>query len=349
MRHARILGTGIFLPEKEIKNTELFGNIRNFDSIKARESLQKRMVSADELSDEQVFDQWVKQVSGISGRRFFTEIDITGNSLHTSGSEVETMGALAARAALSDAGLSADAVDAVIFATITASTIIPNPGCTVAHYLNIPNAATLTVNTACSGFVDILGDAYAKIASGIHNTILLITSEKFSHKVDMGDPTTAILFGDGAAACVVGQSTEPGIQGYWSGSRISDYIVMRENSFLKMGGGPLVQKNAVNAMYDAACRTLEITKTNFEDYDYVIPHQANVRILQQLAHKMKIPEEKMLMTIDITANISCATIPSALDMLRKNRLPQYPYTKGQKILSTALGGGYTYAACAYTA
>lgn len=342
MYHARILGTGSFLPQKKIDNRDLYGMIKGFDAQKGRESFKKREIDVTGLSDAEVFDRWVQQVSGIKVRHFFTDVDIKPHPRYTPKKRVELMGSYAAEAAIQKAGIAKEEIDSVIFATLTSDTMCPNPAVVLSDFMGLGEPGAITTNTACSGFIDALGLAMMQVQTGIYKTVLIVTSEQFQDFLNMNDPTTAILFGDGASACVVSRSEEPGILSYWSGSRYSENIILNMGEKLQMGGGPLVQRSAVNAMHLAATKALERAGLTMADIDYVLPHQANVRILIELAKKLEIPENKMFFTIDRTANISCATIPVTLDWFCRGQMPGQAYKKGMTILSTAVGGGYVF-------
>ncbi len=345
MYNAKILGLGSFLPAKKVDNKELYKLVKNFDLTKARSSFAKRNINPDQYTDEVIFDMWVKQVSGISYRYHFSDADLGEIENYNPDNSVELMGYYAAKEAIQDAKMELRDIESVIFVTVTSDQFIPNPGCIASNFLGLTKPSAITCNTACSGFVDALGIAYAKIASGIHENVLIIASEKFSTKLNYNDPTSSILFGDGAGACLVGRSDSPNIKGYCSESNFSLSITYGLNIPLAMGGGPMIQKNAVTSMYHIAQRAAEKSETEIGDYDYIVPHQANIRILEQLSKKMKIDFDKMVVTIGLTANISCATIPFSLGQLKQNKLAKYPYKENSKILLTALGGGYAYSAC----
>ncbi len=339
-----IAGTGSFLPKKAIPNAELYSRVRNVDIARIREFCKKRDIPYESMSEAELFDLWVERVTGIVSRRHITADDALPEY-----AEVETMAAHAAREAIKDAVIGTDAIDYVIAATFTARTLIPNPACTLTNLLSIPKAGGITINTACSGFLDALIDAYAKIRAGIYRTVLVVSSEFISNILDFDDPTTAILFGDGAGACILTRSEKPGIDGVFSQARYSaEHITMRSGSRIIMGGGPLVQRNAVNAMFDAATAAAARSDRTLNDYDFIIPHQANGRIMSELAKKMAIPETKMPSVINTLGNMSCASIPVTLDRLRKGNLEGYSYKPGARILLTAVAGGYSIAGVSCT-
>ncbi|MBN8215039.1 MAG: ketoacyl-ACP synthase III [Spirochaetes bacterium] len=345
MFEARITGVGSYLPSQIVDNVALYGKISGFDPGRCRESFAKRGDPADGLNDAQVFDRWVKQVSGIAQRHVWSDADAEAfpkKDLYDRHRHCEIMAANAAEAALAQAGIDRSAIDTVIFATVTSDTIIPNPGVILAHLLGLGEVATITTNTACSGFLDALGDAYARVRSGLSKCVLLATGEQFSGRMRYDDPTTAILFGDGAAVCLVERCEEASIRSWWAGSRYSNNITMGYGEPIVMGGGPLVQKNAVNAMATAGHKALELAGVGLDQIHAIVPHQANVRILIELARKLGVPPEKVAMPIDKMANISCATIPTVLDWYKRGLLPTLPYKPGALVLSVSVGGGYAY-------
>ncbi|HBE02790.1 MAG: hypothetical protein A2096_11945 [Spirochaetes bacterium GWF1_41_5] len=345
MHHVEIAGTGSFLPRQLLNNMQMYSKISNFDPDKARVSLQKKNIDTAKLSDEEVFNEWVMQVSGIESRHF-----ISAEDNFTPYYEVEEMACRAADSAINEAGIDKNQVESIIFTTFSSKTLIPNPSCTLAHLLGIGKAGGITLNTACSGFIDGFMDAYAKIASGIYNTILVASSEYISKELSFSDPTTSILFGDGAAAVVLKKSDKPGILSLHSRAEYSsEHILLRAGEKIQMGGGPLVQRNAVNAMFDSAMEVCNKIKMQFTDFDFIIPHQANMRIIKELGKKMKVQYEKVVKIIKSVGNTSCASIPITLDLLRKNKIADCVFTPGSKILCTSVGGGYTFGAAAFTA
>ena len=347
MPNAKILGTGSYLPKKKITNIELFEKISNFDVKKARYSLQKKGVAIEALNDSEIFDCWVKQVCGVTQRFNFSEADET--PFEGSNKNLEAMAYHASLAAIEEAGIDKEEIDAVLFASFTSDCLIPNSAVVLSLKLELKNPSAITSNTACCGFLDVLGDGFIKIKAGMHKTVLVVAAEQFSNRLNFCDPTTAILFGDGAGAAVLQAAEEEAVGAYYSGSSYSENITMTYGESLAMGGGPLVQKKAVHTMAQAAHKAMALAGTSIDQYDYVLPHQANLRILKELAHKMKIDEEKVITAIDIIANISCATVPVALDLFRKGKLKQKPKKKSDvRYLSTAVGGGYCYASVPFT-
>lgn len=336
-KNAYISGMGVFLPENIQTNFDLYKKISGFDPAKGAKSLSSRGVETDNLSDEEIFDLWVQQVCGIKQRTILNEQELIDN-----GRAVEIMAERASRKALAEAGLEVDQIDHIVLASYSSDALIPPPVCGVADRLGINDKVSgITVNGACSGFLDGLIDAASKISSGLYTNVLVVASEYVNNKINYDDPTTAILFSDGAGAAVV----SAGKDGFYgASSRIAysaEHINMERVGKLHMGGGPLVQRRAVNAMNLVATEALEKAGMKYSDMTRVVPHQANLRILNALEDKMGISgENKMVKSIHLTGNLSSATIPVALDFLRRGELEQ-SYEKG-KYLLTAVGGGYTY-------
>lgn len=337
---SKIIGTGSYLPSIKITNEALFEKIENFEYDRAALSLSKKGVDVDSLSKAEVFDKWVQQVCGIENRYFATD-DIINSEFGVN----ERMGFLAAEKAIADAGIDKNSIDTIIFATYSPAKLIPNSAIYVAHQLDIKGTQGFTLNTACSGFLDSLGVADAKIKSGQSETVLVIASEYMSGNMNYGDPTTAILFGDGAGAAIVQKTTDKKcIMSYYSEMDFSpENITMDYAGTLKMGGGPNVQKRAVNAMSGALDAALAKTDIKLEDLDLVIPHQANLRIITQLQKKLKLNDEQMVTTIQDMGNLGGATSAIALDKYRQAVVSGYTYNKGETLVGmTVVGGGYTY-------
>ncbi len=335
---SKIIGTGSFLPDIKITNELLFEKIEQFDYDRAALSLSKKGVDVEPLSKAQVFDKWVQQVCGIENRYFATD-DLINSEFGVN----ERMGFLAAEKAIADAGIDKNDIDTVIFATYSPAKLIPNSAIYAAHQLGLENTQGFTLNTACSGFLDSLGVADAKIQSGQSETVLVIASEYMSGNMNYADPTTAILFGDGAGAAIVQKTEEKGILSYYSAMDFSpENITMDYGGTLKMGGGPNVQRRAVNAMSGALENALSKTDKEVADLDVVIPHQANLRIITQLQKKLKLTNEQMVATIQDMGNLGGATSAIALDKYRQG-VVDYKYNKGETLVGmTVVGGGYTY-------
>jgi len=345
MRTARIIGTGSYLPREIVTNKELSYKIRNFRADDAEKMLLRKGYNVEMMSDRELFDAWVQQVTGIKKRHFYTEDFDKRKGFIGS---VENMGAEAAKEALNSAGISAKNLDYIIFSTFTQDLDIPNPACSLSHLIGAESIGGIPINTACSGFIDGLIDAYCRICSGFYKTILVVASERLSKVTNYDDPKTAVLFADGAGAVVL-QKSETGILGFYSELDYSqEHIKLKSINYKKieMGGGPNVLKRAVEAMEKAGLKALERANLKLEDIDYIIPHQANQRITKSLANKLKIPKSKIIETINNFGNTSGASVAIALDKVIKGEVEGIKIKRGNKILLTSVGGGYTLASIA---
>jgi 3-oxoacyl-[acyl-carrier-protein] synthase-3 len=249
--------------------------------------------------------------------------------------DTETMAAYATRQALEAASLEAKDLDFIIASSFTPTRDIPNLACSLSHLLEAKNAGGFPLNTACAGFIYALAMGYALIKSEIYRNILVVSSETLSRVTDYGDTTTAVLFADGAGACVLQSAEKGGIcSNPYLSSNYTDHfdlknsnttkpekiIEVKGNKFvphstLHMPGGPRVLRKAVNGMADALLKALEQSPYRLEDLDLVIPHQANHRITCGLIEKLKIPKEKVCQVIDAIGNTSGASIAISLDMV----------------------------------
>jgi len=339
MRDVYISGIGSYLPENTVTNEALYSKISGFDVERANKSLRTKGVNTQEKSEAQIFDLWVQQVTGVVKRSIISNGVFPDKNLN-----IEYMAFEASKRAIADAGLNADDIDHVIFSTYTGEMVIPSPVCTLTDLLGVETSG-INLNGACSGFLDGLIDGAIKIGSGHFNHILVVASEYISNKIDYSDITTAILFSDGAGACVLSPGKK-GIFGFSSKIKYSnEHIRMERKTNISMNGGPLVQRKAVHAMYDVSMESLAKSKLELEDITYIIPHQANIRILISLEEKLNLPKHcHLVKCIANTGNLSSSTIPVALDFLVNNKLPEVPFTKDKKILLTSVGGGYTYSA-----
>ena len=337
-KHLRILGTGSYLPERRVTNADLEEMVGNFDPDKAGKS----------------FALWAEDVTGIRERRF-------------AGDEtVEDMAREASLRAMETAGTAPGDIQFIIACSFTPSLVIPNMACTLGGMLDTGRAGGFVLNTACGGFVYGLSMAYSLITAGIYDTILIVASEVLSRTIDYDDPKTAILFGDGAAAAVVGADADVGMKNMpYLGSEFSEHIAMAsadagarvtelctpetdyvEKAYIKMPGGPNVLRRAINVMIEAAEKVLEMSPWDLSDVDCVIPHQANSRITRGLSDKMNTEKGKILDTIVYHGNTSGASIPLALDAAVRG-LPEaggVSVSRGDVLLMTAVGGGYSIAA-----
>ncbi len=316
-----ILGTGAYAPTRVVTNEEL-----------------SRTVDTS--------DEWIRTRSGIRERR------IAGP-----GEETSDMGVNAARRALEAAQLAPSDIDLLVVATVTADTPMPSAACLIQHKLGLPNAAAcFDVNAACSGFIYALDTACAMLTSGRYKKALVIGVEKLSAIVDWQDRTTCVLFGDGAGAVVVGLSPQPGIgllgtklgsdgesagllhipYGGSAAPTTAESIAARGHC-MKMKGKE-VFKLAVRAMDEAARDILELHSLKADQISLVIPHQANLRIIESISQYLELPMDRFFVNVDRYGNTSAASIPLALDEARRGGRIK----PGDVTLLVAFGAGLTY-------
>jgi 3-oxoacyl-[acyl-carrier-protein] synthase-3 len=320
-RSTVILGTGAYAPERVLTNHDL-----------------SRLVDTS--------DEWIRARSGIRERRIAAADEATSD-----------MAVHAGRRALADAGAVASEIDLLIVATVTPDHPMPATACIVQHRLGVPTqAACFDLNAACSGFIYGLDIACAMLGSGRHKKALVIGAEKLSSIVDWKDRGTCLLFGDGAGAVVVGMSAKPGIgligtrlgalgentgllQIPAGGSRTptSPKSIARGDHFIKMKGKE-VFKLAVRLMEEAARDILEQHGLAANQIGLVIPHQANLRIIEAIAQYLELPVDRFFVNVDRYGNTSSASIPIALDEARlTGRIKP-----GELTLLVAFGAGLTY-------
>jgi 3-oxoacyl-[acyl-carrier-protein] synthase-3 len=320
-RSTVILGTGSYAPKRVLTNEDL-----------------SRMVDTS--------DEWIRARSGIRERRIAAADEATSD-----------LAAHAARRALGDAGVAASEIDLIVVATMTPDYPMPSTSCILQHKLGVPtSAACFDVNAACSGFIYALDTACAMIASGRYKKALVIGAEKLSSVVDWKDRGTCLLFGDGAGAAVVGSTEKPGIGliGTRLGSLGEDTNLLlipaggsrtptsadsikKGDHFIKMKGKE-VFKLAVRVMEEAARDILEQHGLEANQIGLVIPHQANLRIIDAIAQYLELPIERFFVNVDRYGNTSAASIPIALDEARQaGRIK-----RGDLTLLVAFGAGLTY-------
>ncbi len=317
MPFARIIGSGSYLPPNLVTNVALAADMAT------------RQI---ETSDE-----WIAERTGIR-QRYIAERGIKTSSLATE----------AARRALSDAGVDASEVDLIIVATSTADFVFPSTACIVQAGLGNKGAAAFDVQAVCSGFVYALTTADSFIRAGRAKCAVVIGAEVFSSILDWSDRGTCVLFGDGAGAVVLQASDTPGIIGaelHADGSQMNilaaagnvAYGQVTGDPFLRMDG-QAVFKQAVTVLDRSARSVTADAGLTMADVDWMIPHQANLRILTFLARKLEVPLEKVVVTVDQHANTSAASIPLALDVARRDGRIQ----AGQLVLLQGVGGGFTW-------
>ena len=318
-RYSRITGTGSHLPPRRVTNADLVAELAG---------------RGIETSNE-----WIVERTGIQARHF-------------AGSDVacSDMALDASRHALQAAGLDAQDIDLIIVATSTPDMVFPSTACILQNKLGAIGCPAFDVQAVCSGFVYALTVADAMIRAGTARRALVVGSEIFSRLLDFNDRTTCVLFGDGAGAVVLEASDEPGIlstdlhadgrhvgilcvPGHVSGGQVSGLPLLTMD-------GPAVFKLAVGVLESAARATLEKAGLTEADIDWLVPHQANIRIMQGTARKLKLPVDKMVVTVDQHGNTSAASIPLALDhAVRAGQI-----TPCQTVLLEGVGGGFTWGA-----
>ncbi len=315
-----IIGMGSAVPEKVLTNRDL-----------------EKMVDTS--------DKWIRERTGIEKRHILEE-----------GQTNSDLAVSATKQALEDAGISAEELECIIVATITPDSFFPSTGCQVQAKIGAVNAAAMDVSAACSGFLYAMDIADKLIGSGQYQKILIVGSEVLSRFTDWQDRSTCVLFGDGAGAAVIGPSDgERGILSSYmrSDGRLgyllnlpgggatlpaSHQTVDQRLHSIKMAGQE-VFKHAVRTMVDAAVQGLRRSGHQADDIDLLITHQANVRIINAVAKRVKLPKEKVVINVNQYGNTSAASIPLAMDQAKKaGRLK-----KGDLCLLVAFGGGFTWA------
>lgn len=319
MTYSHILSSGAYLPPQRVTNADLVARL-----------------AADGV---QTSDEWIRERTGIAERRFAD-----------AGMTTSQMGALAAEQALATAGVSAQEVDCIVLATSTPDMIFPSTACMVQRALGNRGAAVFDIQAVCAGFIYAFSVVDSMIRSGACRLALVIGAEAFSRILDFKDRGTCPLFGDGAAAVLLGASDHAGIRSsvlHADGTlvdilKVPGQIVggaVTGDPFLRMDG-QAVFRVAVQVLEEAAREVLEKAGAVAEDVDWFIPHQANLRIMRSTARKLKFPEERMITTVDRHGNTSAASIPLALDeAIRSGRVQ-----RGQTLLLEGVGGGMTWGA-----
>lgn len=317
MPFAKIIGTGAYLPPEVVTNDQL-----------AAQLAQKGIETSD---------QWIVERTGIR-QRHIAPPDMRCSQLATK----------AARQALDNAGLGAEDIDLIIVATSTPDMIFPSTACLVQNNLQAARAAAFDVQAVCSGFIYALSTANAFIRSQQARTALVIGSEVFSSILDWDDRSTCVLFGDGAGAVVLQAGDEPGIlaaelhaDGSQSGILYARGGIahgeIHGDPFLRMDG-QAVFKFAVNALSRSAQSVCQKAEVDLADIDWLVPHQANLRIINFIARKLRVPSERVVVTVDQHANTSAASVPLALHTAYQDGRMQ----PGQLALLQGVGGGFTW-------
>jgi len=315
MTYARIAGVGSYLPEDRVSNDDLVA--RGIDTS----------------------DEWIVSRTGIKARHLAAPGQLTSD-----------MATEAARRALAAAGLAVDAVDLIIVATSTPDFVFPSTACVVQNKLGNRGAAAFDLQAVCSGFVYAMTVADKFIRSGSHKCALVIGAEVFSRILDWKDRGTCVLFGDGAGAVVLTASDKPGIlaTSIHADGSYSNILSVPGNvrngevtgdPFLRMDG-PAVFKLAVRVLADVAQEVCTAVGRTTDQVDWLIPHQANLRIIDATGKKLGVSPDHVVVTVDRHANTSAASVPLALDAaVRDGRI-----RPGQSVLMEGVGGGFTWGA-----
>ncbi|MDD5610494.1 MAG: ketoacyl-ACP synthase III [Candidatus Omnitrophica bacterium] len=321
MKKVGVIGVGEYFPKKVLTNFDL-----------------SKMVDTS--------DEWITTRTGIKERRIVAKNEATSD-----------LAIKAAKEALADAGLKAEAIDLIIVASITPDTQFPSVSCLVQKAIGAHKAACFDIEAACAGFVYGIVVAQQFIAAGTYKNVLVVGAEVLSSITDWEDRNTCVLFGDGAGACVLSAVKAGGIISTYLGSdgTYSDLLMLpaggsrmpatcdtvnKHLHYIKMRGNELF-KLAVNIMSAAANHVVEKAKIKTEEIDLFVPHQANVRIIQAVAKKLKISENKVYINIDKYGNTSSASTATALcQAVKTGRL-----RRGDLVLLDAFGSGLVWGAC----
>ncbi|OVZ63026.1 3-oxoacyl-ACP synthase [Pigmentiphaga sp. NML080357] len=316
---SRIVGSGSCLPERVVTNDEL-----------AAELAQRGVETSD---------AWIVERTGIR-QRHIAERGVTSSELGTE----------AARRALQDAGVEAADIDLIVVATSTPDFVFPSTACLIQAKLGASRAAAFDVQAVCTGFIYALTTADSFVRAGRARSALVIGTEVFSRILDWNDRSTCVLFGDGAGAVVLQASPEPGVMAaklHADGSQTKilcaagnvAYGEVTGDPFLRMEG-QAVFKQAVTVLDRVAHEVVEEAGVPLSDVDWLIPHQANVRIINATAKRLGIPLERVVSTVDLHANTSAASVPLALDAARRDGRVK----RGDLVMLQGVGGGFTWGA-----
>ncbi len=310
--YSRIVGTGSYLPARSVSNAEL----------------QTTIATSDE---------WIVSRTGIESRHVAADGEMTSDlALH------------ACKRAMAAAGITADEVDLIICATTTPDMVMPSTACILQAKLGVKQGAAFDVQAVCTGFIYAVALADKLVASGAHKCALVVGAEVFSRLLDWSDRRTCVLFGDGAGAVVLKPSSTPGIHSshLHSDGSLSHILqvdggiangVLRGNPFVQMDG-QAVYRTAVRVLAECAREALDHSGKTVADIDWLVPHQANIRIINTTAEKLGLPAEKVVTTVAKQGNTSAASVPLALDAaVRDGRIKP-----GQNLLLVGVGAGMTW-------
>ena len=317
LRHSRIAGTGRYLPERVLTNQDL-----------------ERMVDTT--------DEWIRTRTGMERRHMAADEQASSD-----------LAVPAARAALEAAGCSPEEIDLVVVGTTTPDLVFPNVGCIVQEALDIPPCAAFSCEAACTGWLYAMSVADGMIRLGRANKALVVGVEVLSRITDWSDRSTCVLFGDGAGAVVLEPAGEPGMMGFILGADGSYVDILRSRAGVsrnpaELGDGGLAVRMKGNEVFKIAVRTMGGTVDTLlerhglgrDGIDWLIPHQANLRIIKAIGKRLRLPDERVVLTVQDHGNTGAASIPLALDVaVRDGRI-----RRGQRIMMVSFGGGLTWAA-----
>jgi 3-oxoacyl-[acyl-carrier-protein] synthase-3 len=312
--YSRIIGTGSYLPQRVVSNADLTATV--------------------DTSDE-----WIQQRTGIRQRHIAAEGELASD-----------LALQAARRALDMAGIGAEELDLIIVATTTPDMVFPSTACILQSKLGVKGMPAFDVQAVCSGFVYALATADQYMRSGQYRHILVVGAEVYSRILDWNDRGTCVLFGDGAGAVVLRRSEQPGILAtrlHADGSHAGILSVPGSVCGGAVSGRPLLQmdggavfKFAVRVLEEVALEVLADAGLQASAIDWLIPHQANIRIIQSTARKLNVPMERVVTTVERHANTSAASVPLALDeAVRDGRI-----RPGHHVMLEGVGGGFTWGA-----
>jgi 3-oxoacyl-[acyl-carrier-protein] synthase III len=311
---SRIVGTGSYLPPRVVTNAEFAARLDTSDA-------------------------WIRERTGIAQRHIADESQASSD-----------LALEASRAALAAAGIRAEELDMIIVATSTPDYVFPSTACLLQAKLGVRNSAAFDLQAVCSGFVYALATADSFIRAGTHKRALVVGAEVFSRILDWNDRGTCVLFGDGAGAVVLAADSKPGLHAsvlHADGSHAGILCVPGNVNGGKISGSPYLHmqgsqvfKFAVKVLDEVARETVAAAGMRLEDIDWLIPHQANVRILEATVKKLGLPRERLVVTVDHHGNTSAASVPLALDeCVRAGKI-----RAGHRVLMQGVGGGFTWGA-----
>ncbi len=319
---ARITGTGSYVPERILTNADL-----------------EKIVDTS--------DEWITTRTGIKERRIAAD-----------GEAVSDMSLRAAQRAIEDAGLTPQDLDMIMVGTFTADMPLPTAACLLQEKLGVSHIPAFDLAAACTGFLYCLAIAKQFVVTGVYKNILIVGADKLSAFTDWTDRNTCVLFGDGAGAAIVSSDGDgPEIGSFYLGAegKLAELVhvpiggslrpVTKENigghgQYIKMAGRELF-KNAVQKTEEAVRKTLESEGIGLDEVKCIVPHQANIRILQAIARKLGVPMDKLYSNVEKYGNTSAAATPICFDEFVRNT----DLVPGDKVLLVAFGGGFTYASC----